>query len=145
MNEPTLFDPEPPDPKNDDAPQLGRNGAHVSLYRRKNKRIPVSGPWVRHNAPDTSKEAARRVAPYFGERAAMVLAAIVASGKAGMTDDEISVSLAFPMQSVPALRGELERKDAIRLNGQTRLTRTGNKARVWVAAEFAPAMGEALP
>jgi hypothetical protein len=141
MNELFLFGPGPdgpPDNKKDGTPEPASNGGHVSNFKRKHNRIPVSGPWVRRDAPDTSKEAASRVAPLYPDRMATVLAAIAATGAVGMTDHEIAAATGIVLQSVTGLRGGLASNGLIKLSGAKRPTPSGFSARVWVLAEHGP-------
>ena len=139
MSEPTLFDPGPPDPKNDAAPLAGGAGVNKPDTSPKSKpKHPRPSPALRRNAPDTSREAARRIAGHTGTQRAAVLAFIASCGTAGATDPEIAAGVGIPIQSVNPRRGELEDRGVIMLNGERRPSPSGHPCRVWVAVEHAP-------
>lgn len=103
----------------------------------KPRRMSIS-PAVRRNAPDTSREAARRIAPNIGTQLAAVLGFIESRRELGATDAEISLGVCIPIQSVNPRRGTLAGLGLIVLNGDRRLTPNGCPARVWVAKAYAP-------
>lgn len=135
----TLFDPGPPDPKNDAAPSV--NGASANRLNTSPDstfaRLPLVPP-TRRDAPDTSREAARRIVGHAPTQRAAVLAFIIGCGEHGATDPEIAAGVGIPIQSVNPRRGELAADVKIVLSGRYRLTPSKRRARVWVAAQFAP-------
>jgi len=126
-------------PKNDAAPS--GNGASAN---GPNSRPDSTFAWlhltppVRRDAPETSREAARRIAGHSGKQRAAVLAFVRGRGAFGAIDAEIATGVCIPIQSVTPRRGELAGLGAIVLNGQHRLTPSGCRARVWVVKEHAP-------
>ena len=137
-------------PSNDAAPSGNGASAKGQSTSGESKRGgPCSSPAVRRGAPDTSIAAARRIAGHVGKQQAAVLAFIRGRGVIGATDAEVSVGVGIPIQSVNPRRGELARDGEIFLNGEKRLTPSGRKARVWVAAGSVagamPAEGGACP
>jgi hypothetical protein len=139
MNTPTLFDPGPPDPRNDAAPLAGGagvNGPNTSPDSRF-ARLPLMPP-VRNDAPETSRVAAGRIAGHATTQRENVLNFIRGRGRDGATDPEIAAGCAIPIQSVNPRRGELAKLGLIVLSGDRRPTPSNCPARVWVAVEFAP-------
>ncbi|MFA6045978.1 MAG: hypothetical protein WC718_13430 [Phycisphaerales bacterium] len=135
----TLFDPGPPGPKNDAAPLAGGagvNGQNTPAHSTFARLLLV--PPTRRNAPETSREAARRIVGHAPTQRAAVLAFIVGCGEHGATDPEIAAGVGIPIQSVNPRRGELAADVKIVLSGRYRLTPSKRRARVWVAAQFAP-------
>lgn len=84
----------------------------------------------------TSEAAAAAIEPVAGTLRAKVLDAIRASREIGMTDEEIGVALGMPGNTVRPRRRELENAGSIVPSIDTRPTRSGRRAVVWVAAEF---------
>lgn len=129
----------PPPPNNDDAPELGSNGAGVSNPRTSPDltRLPLMPP-ARHNAPaGTSKVAAQRIAGHAAKQRADVLAVIVKAGALGATDAEIEAATGLRAQSVSPRRGELVKLGLVIDSGERRPTPRGRPAAVWVAASLA--------
>jgi len=93
--------------------------------------------YQRHSA--TSREAADLVrrAPTLRQQ---VLRAIVASGRRGMTDEELQEELHINPSTQRPRRIELVDAGLVVDSGQTRPTRSGRQAVVW----FAVALGEQL-
>ena len=140
MNDPTIFDPGPPDSKNDAAPAATGAGVNVpnSSTNSTQTRLPLA-PSVRRNAPDTSREAARRIAGFAPTQRAAVLRFVESQLSYGATDSEIATGVGITIQSVNPRRGELATLGLIVLNGKKRPTPSNRPARVWVALAFAPA------
>lgn len=127
-------------PRNDATPTaigVSVNDHSNTSPNPKPRRVCIS-PAVRHNAPDTSREAARRIAPNIGTQLAAVMGFIESRREVGATDAEISLGVSIPIQSVNPRRGKLAELGLIVLNGDRRLTPNGCPARVWVAKAYAP-------
>lgn len=92
--------------------------------------VPESAPYVRGS--ETSKAAAESVVPVLGRHEGMVLDLIRAAGELGATDDEIEVATGLRHQTASARRRGLVLKGRVRDSGDTRNTRSGCKAVVWV-------------
>ncbi|HLP84598.1 MAG TPA: hypothetical protein VK157_09640 [Phycisphaerales bacterium] len=92
-------------------------------------------PAVRRNAPDTSRQAARRTQGFFNPQRAKVLAFVAAQGEHGATDPEIAAGARVVIQSVNPRRGELAKLRYIALRGDTRPSPSGCAARVWIATD----------
>jgi len=139
VNAPNLFDPGPPDPRHDDAPQLGRNGANADDQTSpKFTRLPLTPP-ARHNAPaGTSGVAADRIAGHAKDLRARVLAFIVEQGPHGATDDEGEAVLGIKPQTYTPRRGELVALGLVVDSGRRRNTASGRPAAVWVTPNHAP-------
>lgn len=96
--------------------------------------LPAEGA-ARKDAPETSKWAAKAIAPSIESQAGRILAAI-REAPAGLTDDEGELLLTIGPSSYTPRRGELYRAGYIRRSGERRLTRGGRLADVWVAADL---------
>lgn len=79
-----------------------------------------SHSFLMNGAPDTSKEAARRVNPLSGRQRKAVYDAIAAAGPRGLTDKEISAVLDLDGSSVRPRRIECEERSLIELTGEVR-------------------------
>jgi hypothetical protein len=135
----TLFDPGPPDPKNDAAPSGNGASANRSSNAHNPTRLPLTPP-AHHNAPaGTSGVAADRIAGYAAKQRADVLAVIVKAGAFGATDADIEAATGIRAQSVSPRRGELRALGLVVDSGRRRPTPRGRPAAVWVAATFATA------
>ncbi len=91
---------------------------------------------VRHDAGDTSREAAEKAKPHAGKQRQLIHFWIKWAGKSeakGMTADEISTLLLLPAQSVSARINGLHKDGHIADSGLRRKTRYGRNAIVWVA------------
>ncbi len=130
MNEPSLFDPIPPepDPKNDATPAAtgdGVKGEHTHPKSTKPRR--------RTRMKSTSIAAYRNLGPESRTQAARILARIIEAGAHGMTDEEGGIALSIKPQSYTPRRGELEEAGLVRDSGMKRPTSSGCAAMVWVA------------
>lgn len=135
----TLFDTPDTPPKNDATPLAGGAGVNgLNSHSDSNAAGRRMTPALRHDAPDTSREAARRIAGHMSKQRAAVLAFITSQLEHGATDSEIAERVGIPIQSVNPRRGELAVTGAIVLNGKRRLTPSGCPARVWVVPAFIP-------
>ncbi len=135
----TLFDPDPPDPKNDAAPLAGGAGVNGPNTSPDVTRLPLTPP-AHHNAPaGTSGVAADRIVGYAKDLRARVLAFIVGQGPHGATDDEGEAVLGIKPQTYTPRRGELVKLGAVVDSGRRRKTGSGRPAAVWVAATSATA------
>ena len=135
----TLFDPGPPDPRNDAAPLAGGagvNGPNTSPDSSLSKSQAM--PPVRRNAPETSRIAASRIAGHAGTLQAAVFAFLRERGAHGATDQEIQEALALPSNTQIPRRWELVRIGAVVKSGTKRKTRSKCPAIVWVLSEYAP-------
>lgn len=134
---PTLFDPRPPDPKNDAAPLPG--GANVSGLNSHPKSNTASLPLLppaRRNAPvGTSQTAAARIAGGAARLRDRVLDHIAAQGDHGATDAETQAALGMLTQTQTPRRRELVQLRLVRDSGQRRPTPSGRPAAVWVAVK----------
>lgn len=88
---------------------------------------------------DTSREAARSIAPSIRSIRSTVIRAIAAAGPNGLTCDEAEHALALTHQTCSARFNELARTGYIRPVGK-RKTRSGRNAVVWVST-FAVEIG----
>jgi hypothetical protein len=91
---------------------------------------------VRHDAGDTSREAAEKAKPHAGKQRELIHFWIKWAGKSeakGMTADELSMLLELPAQSVSARINGLHKDGYITDSGVRRKTRYGRNAIVWVA------------
>lgn len=88
-------------------------------------------PYQRHS--ETSREAAEAIEPDLAGLRGRVLAFIRQCGDKGATDDEQQVALAMNPSTQRPRRIELWRKDLVRRTQETRPTRSGRKASVWIA------------
>jgi hypothetical protein len=131
----TLFDPGTPG--NDDAPRLGRNGAHVDILQP-TKRIHLVAP-AHHNAPPgTSDAAARGIAGQAPTDRGRIHVFLHDRGPYGATDDEGEYVLGIQPQTYTPRRGELVGLGLVVDSGERRKTRNGRAAAVWVTREHAP-------
>jgi predicted HTH transcriptional regulator len=89
-------------------------------------------PRARHNAPETSHEAAESVAPVASRLAKRVYEHIKDRG--GLTCFEVEEITELSHQTASARITELRQKGLIKDSGQRRLTGSGRKAVVWVVA-----------
>jgi len=97
-------------------------------------------PPAHHAAPSgTSDAAARSVAPRTPTQRQRVLAAILAAGTHGLTDDEGERQTGIRPQTYTPRRGELVKAGRVIATGRRRRTRRQFTATVWIAAEFAEA------
>jgi hypothetical protein len=91
---------------------------------------------VRHDAGDTSREAAESAKPHAGKQRELIHFWVKWAGKSeakGMTADELSMLLELPAQSVSARINGLHKDGHITDSGLRRKTRYGRNAIVWVA------------
>ena len=90
-----------------------------------------TAPYQPHSA--TSKAAAAGIEPKAGTLRAGVLAALRGAGAGGGTDEQIQHWLGLDPSTARPRRVELVQAGLVRDSGQTRLTRSGRQATVWVA------------
>ncbi len=134
----TLFDPGPPDPKNDAAPLAGGAGVNGANGAHNLTRLSLTPP-ARHNAPaGTSGVAADRIAHCAKDLRARVLGFIVEQGPNGATDDEGEAALGIKPQTYTPRRGELVKLGLVVDSGFRRNTTSGRPAAVWVTPNHAP-------
>lgn len=100
-------------------------------------------PPFRHDAPETSAQAARSMAEVAPNLRAMVLSYLRDRGARGSTDDEGVRALRLRVTTYSARRCELAGLGAVVDSGERRATSSGRSAIVWVASEFAQAGGGA--
>lgn len=122
-------------PRNEDARAAIPSGSKESDAMNFSNYVPLM-PAVRRNAPNTSRQAARRAQGFFNPQRAKVLAFIAGHGEHGATDPEIAAGARVVIQSVNPRRGELARQGYITLRGDTRPSPSGCAARVWVATDL---------
>ncbi len=82
---------------------------------------------------DTSIAAADAIAPAAHTLRAAVYDAIRAAGAEGMTDEELQDSIPMAASTERPRRGELVARNLVRDSGNTRPTRSGRQATIWVA------------
>lgn len=88
------------------------------------------GAKVRRDHPDTSKQAALRIAPKTGTKRATVLAAITRSAD-GLTDEEMQQQIPMSANTQRPRRVELVEGGFIRDSGRRRKTSSDDLAIVW--------------
>jgi hypothetical protein len=86
---------------------------------------------IRHNAPDTSRQAAEAVLPRSGTKRVSIYEAIEKAGSQGLCDHEIEYLLNMRIPSVTSIRNSLMRDGLIEDSGNRRKTPSGNSAIVW--------------
>jgi hypothetical protein len=118
-----------------DAAPLGSNGRADENEHDQSTTPAVSGGLVRWNAPETSHEAARRIAGVSGRLCRLVLDHIRSCGPHGATDAETQAALGILMQTQTPRRNTLEKLGAVVFAGFYRPTPSGRRARVWVTPE----------
>lgn len=96
---------------------------------------PNAGPLTTRNAPDTSRQAAAVAAVTGGTVEAHLLALLEAGG---WTCDEIEAVTGRRHGSLSGAMNRLKRKGLVRESGQTRPTRGGVQAAVYVRTEIDP-------
>lgn len=89
-------------------------------------------PYQAHS--ETSRSAAERIAPRAHTMRGQVLAYLQACGANGATDEEMQLRMPMPANTQRPRRIELVANGFVRSNGQTRATRSGDHALVWVVA-----------
>lgn len=95
-------------------------------------------PPAHHNAPPgTSDAAANHIAPRAGTLRGMVLDFIRSRGVEGATDQEIQTSLGLSSNTENPRRLELVQAELVVASGRQRPTRSGCRATVWIATEYA--------
>jgi hypothetical protein len=135
MNDATLFDGLPdPAPRNDAAPAATGAGVKTESSPDILRRI---APPCRRNAPQTSREAARRIAGHAHTLREQVFTFVESCGAHGATDQEIQTALELPSNTGNPRRCELRDMGRIVDSGQKRPTRSGCRAIVWVVAAHA--------
>ena len=82
---------------------------------------------------ETRRSAHEAIKPCAKTMRAQVLAAIVAAGVDGLTDDEIQQQLGLQGSSERPRRIELQQAEMITQSGEVRPTASGRKAVCWVA------------
>jgi hypothetical protein len=125
---------------NDAAPLAGGAGVNGSNNTSPDStfaRLPLMPP-VRHNAPETSRVAASRIAGHAGTLRAAVLSMLRERGEHGATDQELQDALRLPSNTQIPRRWELVNAGAVVASGRKRKTHSNCPATVWVASEFAP-------
>lgn len=93
----------------------------------------------------TAKNAARSITAHTGAQRSKVLAAIVAAGELGHTDDELTQLLAMHRSSCSTRRKELEDAELVTRLDITRRTTSGRPAYVYVATELGRDAAAQLP
>ena len=92
-------------------------------------------PAVHSNPSDTEQAAADLVHPRAGTLRALALAAIAASGKRGLTQEEIAAVTRKRHYSIAPRCAELQRLGWVVDSGIRRPTETGSPAIVWTLSE----------
>lgn len=95
----------------------------------------VARVFTRNDAPETSRQAAKKVKPTAGKAKERVFNAIRLAGVRGMTDKEVAAVMAelfdMPENTARPRRVDLANEGRIVVTNVTR-----NGGRVWVAADF---------
>lgn len=107
--------------------------AYVAPKKTVLKTVTGRAPYVKGSA--TSKAAAESVEPTLSDTEHKVLGVFVERHFVGATDDEIEVELNMRHQTASARRRGLEEKGLVMKTDDTRLTRSGRKARVYLLTE----------
>jgi hypothetical protein len=90
---------------------------------------------VRHDAGDTSREAAEMAKPHAGKQRELIhfwVKFATNCESKGITADELSILLELPAQSVSARINGLHRDGYIKDSGERRKTRYNRNAIIWV-------------
>lgn len=90
-------------------------------------------PYQKHSA--TSAAAAREARPNAGTLRAIVLGELERRGPRGATDDELQDALGMNPSTQRPRRVELVERGLVRDSGDTRKTKSGRSATVWVATK----------
>jgi hypothetical protein len=91
-------------------------------------------PSQRHS--ETSQEAAEAIEPTVAGLRGRVLTFLLARGEHGATDEEIQVALEMNPSTERPRRVELWYAGLIVNSSETRLTSSGRRASIWVAARW---------
>ena len=133
----------PPDEPHRNWVELGYPGTDAELAEHLRARgwqvtlpDPDAGPLTTRSAPQTSHDAARRAQVTGGTVEAHILHACLHWG--GWTTDEIEAATGRSHGSVSAAMNRLKRKGLVRESNETRLTRGGSPASVYVLTDIAP-------
>lgn len=94
---------------------------------------------------DTRREAVRRLEPEVNRLQAQVLAFIRDARRFGRTDEEITLALKMRPDTARARRCELRDAGLAVDSGHTRMTESGRRAVVWIAAEFQESISREIP
>lgn len=95
---------------------------------------------ARRDAPDTSRDAARRIAPASGSQRMRVLVAIAGAGEMGATEEEITAQTGISPNSVRPRRRELEAGGYVEPTTLRRPTLAGRDAIVYRATSLGRAI-----
>ena len=117
--------------------RLERESAPPTPARREHEPAPPA----RHDAPSTSHDAARAIAPRTPRMREYVLNHIRRCGAWGATDFEGGEALGLRSQSYTPRRRELFKAGAVVDSGRRRRTASGRFAVVWLHRDFAPHLG----
>lgn len=123
---------------NDEAPLF--DGAHINepnQHKQATTSAGHCGPALRRDAAETSREAAERIAGHTGTQAAAVHRVLFERGAEGATDQEIQDATGLPTCSETPRRWAMVRSGLVVNSGTKRKTRSGCRAIVWQAREFA--------
>ncbi len=97
-----------------------------------------TGPHTARTAPDTSRVAARRIAPRLPAIREQVLAYALAAGPTGFTDEQIINRLEHvPVNSLRPRRCELADENRLIDSGRREKNGAGNDCVVWLHRDFA--------
>lgn len=111
---------------------MSRREGQPGLFNPVNIAAPTIGR-SRRNNPETSKKAAREIAPITGKQRIRVLRMIVDAGAYGLTDAEGREMSGLQVGSQGTRRKELQEAGMVRDSGTTRPTPSGKDAIVWIA------------
>ena len=89
------------------------------------------------NGTATSQAAAKRIQPAARGLALKIFEYIASRGAVGATDEEAMLACSISPNTIRGRRGRLAEIGWIRLSGQTRPTRSGEAANVWIACRDA--------
>jgi hypothetical protein len=90
----------------------------------------------------TSQAAQAQIRPQMPELRQRVLAFLEVCGAHGATDEEVQTALRMNPSTERPRRVELLARGLVCASGQTRPTRSGRQAVVWIASTHRPALSE---
>ena len=117
---------------NDAQKQLFPNGSDATGNNAGRRRVSPPG-----SGPDTSREAAERIAPVASALAAQVMLFIADQGEQGATDQEVQQALGLSGDTERPRLWELKHCGFVRDSGTRRRSPSGRPVRVYVATEKA--------
>ena len=116
----------------------------LTLFAAPLRDDPEPGP-VRHDAPDTSHEAAEAIAPCRGKLCRRLLAYVQSRGLEGTTNEEAAIALRLRTSSQTARMHELMSASLVVDSSARRKTTAGRSAIVWVSMDAQLENGKEAP